>query len=77
MPFSQSDYNDTRVWSKMSVILNYTIDMPLNTQFTKLSTEQMTRYNQAMVEYIDQLPDEGYLEVIHEDFLIIVDSVKV
>lgn len=77
MPFSQSDYNDTRVWSKMSVILNYTIDMPLNTQFTKLSTEQMTRYNQAMVEYIDQLPDEGYLEVIHEDFLLIVDSVKV
>lgn len=77
MPFSQSDYNDTRVWSKMSVILNYTIDMPLNTLFTKLSTEQMTRYNQAMVEYIDQLPDEGYLEVIHEDFLLIVDSVKV
>lgn len=77
MPFSQSDYNDTRVWSKMSVILNYMIDVPLNANFVNLTFNQLTRYEQAMVEYIDQLPDEGYLEVIHEDFLLIVDSVKV
>jgi hypothetical protein len=53
------------------------IDVPLNANFLKLTLDQMTRHNQAMVDYIAQLPDEGYLEVIHQDFLRIVDSVKV
>ena len=77
MPFNQSDFNDTRVYSKITVILNDEIGVPLNTQFNTLTTEQMNRYNQAMIDYISQLPDEGYLEVIHKDFLLIVDSIKV
>jgi len=77
MPFNKSDYNDVKLWSKIHIILNDLIEVPLNTPFVTLTIEQMTQYNQAMVDYIGLLPDEGYLEVIQKDFLLVVDSIKV
>jgi hypothetical protein len=78
MPFydDKSAYYDPKVWSKIDIILNNLMNVPLDTPFPKLTLDQMLQRTQVMINYIDQLPKQGYLEAIQKDFLLIMDSIN-
>ena len=74
MPFSQSDFDTLETRTKLITIINDEIGVPLLTKFSTLTTRQQLNVNVKMNEYIKNLPDKGYLEIIDNNFNLIMSD---
>ena len=68
MPFSQTDFENIETRTKIITIINDRIGIYPLTKISTLTTRQQLTVNVKMNEYINQLPQEFYLEVIDKDF---------
>lgn len=75
MGFSQIDFNENDVRTKLTVVINDQMGLPALHKFSELNTRQKSKFNQYMCEYIAGLPQENYLEVLHKEFCEIMGSV--
>lgn len=75
MPFSQLDFNENDVRTKLTVVINDQMGLPALHKFSDLPTRQKSKFNQLMCSYIAGLPQEGYMEKLHFEFCDIMGSV--
>ena len=75
MPFSQTEFENIETRTKLITIINDRIGVPPLTKISSLTTRQRLTVNVKMNEYINQLPAEGFLEVIDKDFNFVMIDV--
>ena len=75
MPFSQTEFENIETRTKIITIINDRIGVPPLTKISSLTTRQRLTVNVKMNEYINQLPTEGFLEVIDKDFNFVMIDV--
>ena len=75
MPFSQRDFNENEIRTKLTVVINDQMGLPALHRFSELTTRQKSKFNQLMCEYIAGLPQEGYLEVLNKEFCEVMGDV--
>jgi len=75
MPFSLVDYNQKDIQQKLLVIINESMNIPPLHPYAKLTTKQIRQFNVKFHEYIANLPDENYLEIIDKDFNMVMSDV--
>ena len=74
MPFTQTDFEDIDIRTKLITIMNDSMGIPPLTKFSTLTTRQQLNVNVKMNEYIKNLPDKGYLEIIDNNFNLIMSD---
>ena len=73
--FSKDDFVGDRV-TQLSVIVMTKIGMPPLCQFRDLMGSQQKRFNKALNKYVNELPEDGWDEIITQDFnTIVLDDV--
>jgi len=75
MPFSQTDFNENQIRTKLTVIINDQMGLPALHKFSELTTRQKSKFNEKLCHYIASLPQEGYLEVLHKEFCDVMGDV--
>jgi hypothetical protein len=75
MPFTQTDFNENDVRTKLTVVINDQMGLPALHRFSELTTRQKSKFNQLMCTYISELPQEDYLEKLHKDFCSVMGDV--
>jgi hypothetical protein len=75
MPFSQIDFNESEIRTKLTVVINDQMGLPALHRFSELTTRQKSKFNEKMCCYIAGLPQEGYLEVLHKEFCAVMGEV--
>jgi hypothetical protein len=75
MPFSQLDFEQNEIRTKLTVVINDQMGLPALHRFSELNTRQKSKFNNLLTEYIDSLPQEGYLQTIHKEFCDVMGGV--
>ena len=75
MPFNQENFEDDEVRLKLLSIINDKLHFDILKPFSKLNRRQQIYFNETLNEYIRQLPENNYLDVITKDFNAIMSDV--
>ena len=75
MPFSQIDFNENEIRTKLTVVINDQMGLPALHRFSELTTRQKSKFNEKMCCYIAGLPQDGYLEKLHIDFCFVMGDI--
>lgn len=75
MPFSQTDFENIEIRTKLITIINDSIGVPPLTKISTLTKRQLLTINAKMNEYIKNLPEDFYLEKIDKDFNFVMEDV--
>lgn len=75
MPFSQSDFENIEIRTKIITIMNDIIGVPPLTKISSLTKRQLLTINAKMNDYIKNLPEDLYLEKIDKDFNFVMEDV--
>ena len=73
--FSQIDFNDSVVRTKLTVVINDAMGLPALHKFSELTTRQKSKFNEKLCHYIASLPQKGYLDVLHKEFCEVMGDV--
>ena len=75
MPFNQENFEDDEVRLKLLSIINDKLHFDILKPFSKLNKRQQVYFNEKMNEYLRQLPENNYLDVINQNFNAIMSDV--
>tara|TARA_R110002126_G_scaffold55459_1_gene149138 strand:+ start:183 stop:491 length:309 start_codon:yes stop_codon:yes gene_type:complete len=75
MPFTQTDFENIEIRTKLITIMNDIMGIPPLTKISTLTKRQQLNVNIKMNEYVRKLPVEGYLEKIDKDFNFVMEDV--
>ena len=73
--FSMKDFENDEVRLKLLTIVNDKLRINVLKKFSQLSKREQVYFNDTMNEYLRNLPQEGYLEVINKNFNTIMHDV--
>jgi len=73
--FSKSDFENDEVRLKLLSIINDKLHFDVLKKFSNLNKRQKVYFNEKMNEYLRQLPEDNYLDVINKDFNTIMSDV--
>ena len=75
MPFNQENFADDEVRFKLLSIRNDKLHFDVLKPFSKLNRRQQVYFNEKMNEYLRELPENNYLDVITKDFNTVMSDI--